>query len=397
MLDYEYKLLTDRLDLKRGEKTTFFVFADTVTARSYTRHDEAHGWLGIRFQTQPRADPSEIIIHVRMLDKENVQEQEALGIIGVNLIYAALFLHADPEVVVESLMDNLTPERMEVDMIKFSGPAFATVDNRYMSLQLVQRGLTDAAMFTASGEVVQAAEYLYKKAILVERGSFRPITKLTLDMLECARTQFLQEEQVKDQEVVVLMEMTLKNLLDTGGIDYHDFLARVDLLGALGKTVLISNFARYFRLATYFSRYTKQMCAMAMGLPSLTEIFEEKYYTDLEGGILEAFGRLFKNDLKLYIYPVRDPKTGAITTLTNFEVAPNLSHLYMHLLQNCYIKPILHYNDQYLPIFSREVLAKIQNGDESWKALVPPQVAKLIKERHFFGYQAAEGAVAPQS
>lgn len=387
MLEHEYRLLLERLDGKRGDKTRFFVFADTVAAKSFVRNDDPNGWMGVKFQALPRAEPSQIIIHVRMLDRENVQEQEALGIIGVNLVFGALYHHTDPETLIASLMDNLSSDRIEVDMIKFEGPAFSGVDNRLMSLQLVKQGLTDSAMFTAKGEVVQAAEVLYKKPVLVERGSFRPITKTTLDMLNCAQAQFVQEPQVQGEEIVVLMEMTLKNLTDGGIIDHKDFLDRVDLLSALGKTVLISNYARYFRLASYLFRYTKKMIAIAMGVPSLRELFEEKYYTDLEGGILESFGRLFKNDLRLYVYPLQDTVNGSIITAGNLRVAPNLQHLYVYLIESHFIQSIRDYNDGVLPIFSRDVLAKIRSGDSAWEIMVPPQVAHIIKERGLFGYR----------
>jgi len=260
-------------------------------------------------------------------------------------------------------------------------------DNRLMSLQLVTQGLTDSAMFTANGEVVQAAEVLYKKPILVERGSFRPVTKVTIDMLNCAQAQFVQEPRVQGEEIVVLMEMTLRNLTGDGGvIDHKDFLDRVDLLGSLGKTVLISNYARYFRLASYVFRSTKKLIGIVMGVPSLRELFEEKYYTDLEGGILESFGRLFQNDLRLYVYPFQDSVTGSIITAGNLQVAPNLRHLYAYLLENQFIQAIRDYNDAFLPIFSREVLANVRGGDSAWEIMVPPQVAHIIKERKLFGY-----------
>jgi len=386
MLEHEYRLLLERLDAKRGDKTRFFVFADTVAARSFARNDDPNGWMGVKFQADPRSVPSQIIIHVRMLDRENIQEQEALGIIGVNLLFGAMYHHTEPEVLIASLMDNLSSERIEVDMIKFDGPGFSGVDNRLMSLQLVKQGLTDSAMFTAKGDVVQAAEVLHKKPVLVERGSFRPITKTTLDMLNCAQAQFVQEPHVQGEEIVVLMEMTLKNLADGGVIDHKDFLDRVDLLSALGKTVLISNYARYFRLASYLFRYTKKRIAIAMGVPSLRELFEEKYYTDLEGGILESFGRLFKNDLRLYVYPLQDTVTGSIITAGNLRVAPNLQHLYTYLVENHFIQSIRDYNDAFLPIFSREVLAKMRSGDHAWQTMVPPQVAQIIKERGLFGF-----------
>src|SRR5436309_680620 len=236
MLDHEYNLLIERLDRQFGAEKTFFVFADTVAARSFKQHNESHGWLGVRFQEQPRAQPSQIIIHVRLLDQTNVEQQEALGVIGVNLLYGA-FYHRQPEKLIASLHENLPAGRIEVDMIKFSGPAFQSVDNRLMSLQLVSQGLTNAVMFKADGETVQPAEIFYKKAILIERGSFRPVTYATNDMLDGARRVFLKHCDCSEDEMVVLMEMTLENLLADGQVDHADFLARVDILRALGRTV----------------------------------------------------------------------------------------------------------------------------------------------------------------
>jgi hypothetical protein len=386
MLDYEFHLMQERLNAQRGQSTRFFVFADTVAARSQFHPGESHGWMGIRFQTQPGAEPSQIMIHVRMLDKENLQQQEALGIVGVNLIYAALYLHGRGNLVT-SLLDNLTTERVEIDMIKFSGASFQQVDNRLMALQLVQHGLTSAAMFTADGEVVQAAEVLYKKPILVERGSFRPVTHLTMDMLDAAHSLFIQEPQVAGEEIVVLMEMTLKNLSASGEIDHIDFLDRVDTLGALGRTVLISNYGEFHRLASYLFRYTKQMIGIVMGIPTLKDIFEEKYYTDLEGGILESFGRLFKNDLKFYVYPWRDPASGAVITAGNLRVAPHLGHLYAYLYENRLIYGLREIHEEYLHILSKDVLEKIHAGDDSWEAMVPAEVAHVIRQRRLFGWQ----------
>jgi hypothetical protein len=387
MLDYEFCLLQERLDAKRGADTEFFVYADTVKARSYGGNSECHGWLGVKFQTQPRTEPNQIIIHVRMLDKENVLQQEALGIIGLNLLHAAFEHYQAPDLVLQTLLDNLTTERIEVDMIKFSGPEFKDVDHRLMSLKLVQLGLSDAAMFAANGEILQPSEVLYKRPILVERGSFRPVTHVNLDMLECARAQFLSEPKLQGEEPLVLMEITMKNLLATGEIDYHDFLARADILGASGATVLISDYFEYYRLAAYLQRYTNKMIGITMGIPSLRELFDEKYYEHLEGGILESFGRLFKNELKLYIYPYKDKNTGQLTTVQKLRVAPHLQNLYEHLVENGCIESIDFYNKDYLHIFSRDVLLKIREGDPSWESMVPSPVAEQIKERQFFGYR----------
>ena len=391
MLDHEYELLVKRLDAKFGGDRTFFVFADTVAARSFKQHNESHGWLGVRFQTEPRGEPSQIIIHVRMLDESNADEQEALGVIGVNLLYGA-FYYSQPERLISSLQENLAPGRIQVDLIKFSGPSFAKIDNRLINLQLVSQGLTDAVMFTADGEMVQPSEILHKKAILIERGSFRPVTYATNDMLEGARGQFLKESGCSEEDTVVLMEMTLENLLSEGQLNHADFLARVDILGALGRTVLISKFGEYYRLAGYLSRYTNRMIGLVMGVPSLIEILDEKYYLNLEGGILEALGRMFKHGLKLYVYPMIEETTGAILSATKVHVAPNLRALFQYLIDNRYIQEIADYRKDFLRIYPATVLAKLKAGDKSWEEMVPPEVAQIIKEREFFGYRAAVAA-----
>ncbi len=386
MLDHEYDLLLERLDTKLGVKKTFFVFADTVAARSFKQHSESHGWLGVRFQSEPRGEPNQIIIHVRMLDEANVEQQEALGVIGVNLLYGA-FYHHQPERLISSLQENLAPERIEVDMIKFSGPDFQRVDNRLMSLQLVSQSLTHAVMFKADGETVQPAEVFYRKAILVERGSFRPVTYATNDMLDGARRTFLVQSGCSEEDLVVLMEMTLENLLAEGQLNHTDFLARVDILGALGRTVLISKFGEYYRLAGYLFRYANKMIGLVMGVPSLIEIFDEKYYLNLEGGILEALGRMFKGGLKLYVYPMIDETSGKIVSAKQVKVAPNLRSLFRYLIDNQYIEEISDYHPEYLRIHPPDALAKLQSGDSSWERMVPPEVVHIIKEREFFGYR----------
>lgn len=385
MLDHEYDLQRERLGGKRGASTRFFVFADTVAARSYSRNDDCHGWMGIRFQTRPLAPPSDIVIHVRMHDRENLLQQEALGVMGVNLVYSALYLWDQPEMAIQALLDNLSRDRVEVDMIKLSGPDFDRLDNRLMALQLVAHGLTDAAMFTADGEIVQAAEVLYKKPILVARGSFRPVTRATADMLECARSEFLNDPRLQGEKMMVLTEMTLHNLAEGGVIDLKDFLDRADILGAMGQTVLISDYGEFHRLAGYLFRATKKPIGLVMGVPTLQELFEERYYLDLEGGILESFGRLFRNDLRLYVYPYKDPATGRIEHAHQVRVAGHLRHLYAFLMENGFIRPLQGYAADCLPIFSQDVLERIRGGDPAWESMVPAQVARLIKQRQLFG------------
>jgi len=386
MLDREFSLNVERLSERRGDNTAFFAFADTVVARSFKGGNECHGWMGVKFQSRPRDEPSQILIHMRMLDTEASLQQEALGVVGVNLLYGAFFLHHEPELLVESLLDKLTTGRIEIDVIEFKGIEFRAVDNRLITLKLVQLGLSGAAMFGANGDVLQPSEVLYKKAVLVERGSFRPPTHVNFDMLQCALEKFKADPAVEGKEVLPLFELTMRNLLAGGDdIDRRDFLARADLLAACGMTVLISDYFEYYRLAAYLAWRTKERIGIVLGVPSLTELFEEKYYTQLPGGILESFGRLFKNDLKLYVYPLRDAKSGELTTVENLEVSPELRKLYGYLADRGSFVELDNYNPEYLKIFSRDVLKKIATGDEAWQEMVPEGVSELIRKRRFFG------------
>jgi hypothetical protein len=397
MLDLEFDLLLKRLDKARGDKCTFFAFANTVTTKQVTKpgQEEGHGWLGIKFQAHPHGEASTIIIHVRMLDWETPRQQEAVGIIGVNLIHGAFYQDTDPTALIGALLDGLTSQRVEVDMIKFSGPAFTGVDNRLMALQLVEQWLTEAAMFTANGETIIPSELLYKKPVLLERGSFRPLTSPMLDMLERAQEMFVKEPALQGETPVVMFEMTLRQLQVNDTIDHRDFLDRVDTLGALGKPVLISNFLRYHRLVSYLSRQTQKPIGLPIGLVRLRDVFDEKFYTDLAGGLMESLGQLFKNGAKLYVYPSLDRKTGKLITIENMEVAPHLRHLYAHLVENKFIENITTYNADALKIYSGEVLAKIHSADESLSKLIPPQIFEVIKAKKLFGWGQATVAVVP--
>lgn len=383
MLNHEWDQLIERLDPIRGEKTRFFVFADTVATRSQARHADGHGWIGVRFQAEPRAPFSEIIIHAVLLDRVSAAEQEALGILGVNLLHGAFYRRDSQEMFLQALIDGLTRDRVDIDMIKFAGPAFQRVDNRLMSLQLVESGLTDAAMFTAEGEVVQPAELLWQKPVVIERGSFRPATNITLDMLDRACDRFRQLAP----DPVVVMEMTLSNLLTEGTGTHEDFLARADILGALGKTVMISNYTRFDRVTDYLRHYTQNWIGMVLGVPTLREIFEEKYYEDLEGGILEGLGRLFRGSVRLYVYPTL-LESGGIATSANVEIPQRLQHLLEYVRDNGGIEPLEDFDAQQLHIFPRDVLSQIQSGTPGWEQYVPAQAAALIKQRALFGYGA---------
>ena len=391
MLEHEYKLLHERLAEERGVESRFFVYANTIAARSFSRQQDGLGWMGIRFQGNPGQEPNDIIIHVRLLDEDNLKQQEAVGIIGVNLVHAALEYTQEPHKILSSIKENLEPWRAEVGMARFTGPDYEDVDNRLIALELVKQGLAKATLFNVSGEVVHPTEVLYGKSIIVERGSFRPVTHTTLHMLQSAMAQFVQEPNVQGEKVTVLFEMTLHNLRDSGEIDERDFLDRVDILGTVGEEfsenyhVMVSNYAEYYRLAAYLLRYTKEPIGVAMGVPTLKELFEEKYYAELDGGILESFGRMFKNDLRLYVYPTGG-QGGNIVNARNLKVPDHLQGLFEYLMGNGFIRRIEDYREDYLSIFSRDALEKIRSGDDNWESMVPERVVALIKERGLLGY-----------
>jgi hypothetical protein len=387
MLDHEFQLDVDRLADERGDETAFFAFADTVVARSYRGGNECHGWMGVKFQSHPRDEPSQIVLHVRMLDDEAALQQEALGIVGVNLLHAAFFQHHEPERLVESLLDRLTTGRIEIDLIEMTGIEFRSVDNRLMALTLVQVGLSGAAMFGADRQVLQPSEVLRKRAILVERGSFRPPTLVNIGMLEAAQARFAADPGVAGRDVLVLTELTMANLRAGGdAVDRRDFLARADLLSACGMTVLISDFAAYHRLAAYLAWRTDGRIGMVMGVPSLIDLFDESTHADLPGGILESFGRLLKNDLRLYVYPMLHD--GEVVAVDSVEVSPELQPLYDYLARRGSFVALDHDPD-HLPIRSRDVLTRIPTDDRSWESMVPAEVCELIKRRGFFGYSRA--------
>jgi hypothetical protein len=385
MLDHEFELDVERLGDQRGDETAFFAFADTVVARSYRGGNECHGWMGVKFQAHPRDEPSQIVLHVRMLDNEAPQQQEALGVVGVNLLHAAFFQHHEPDRLLESLLDQLTTGRIEIDLVELKGIEFRAVDNRLLALKLVQLGLSGAAMFGPDRQVLQPSEVLRKKAILVERGSFRPPTVVNIEMLEAARTCFAKDPAVAQREVLVLTELTMANLRAGGNaVDRRDFLARADLLAACGMTVLISDFVAYHRLAAYLAWRTDGRIGMVMGVPSLIDLFDEASHADLPGGILESFGRLLKNDLRLFVYPML--RDGEVVTVDTVPVVADLQPLFDYLNQRGSFVGLDDYTPAYLPILSRDVLKRIPTEDESWEAMVPAEVGSLIKRRGFFGY-----------
>jgi hypothetical protein len=386
MLNHEMQLLEKRILREKHPNKMYFTYANTVATIDFAKKYKGHGWIGIRYQTHPEEAYSEIILHIRFHENEALLQQHTLGTLGVNLIYGAYYKHDTPKKLLRYLYDHIDKDKIEIDTINFSGPKFETMDNRLMSLQLVKNGMTDAIMFGPDGNNILPARILYKKNVLALRGSFRPVTKVNIDMYERSYEMFVTESKVDPERTVSIFEITLSNLRAEGEIDEEDFMDRAKLLCSLGHTVMISNFQEYYKLVEYFSRYTKNRLGLAMGVNNLVDIFDEKYYRHLSGGILEAFGKLFFKDLKVYLYPMRNPETGEYTSSENLKVHPRMKELYKFFKYNGKVIDIEKYNPDVMNIFSREVLSMIENNHDGWEDMLPPGVAEIIKEKKLFSY-----------
>lgn len=386
MIDHEYGLITERLDREKHPHKRFFSFANNVATINFSKTNDGHGWMGIRFQLNPDSEPNDIILHYLLHEREAKQQQESAGILGVNLLYGCMFLYNDPKALIKQLFENISQGHVEIDMIQMNGPDFDYVDNRLLSLYLVKEKMTEAVIFGPDGVNLQPSDVLYKKNILAIRGSFRPVTKVNIDMIKNGYNNFILENRVTKDTLQVLFEITLSNLSTDGEIDEQDFLDRADILCSLGQTVLISNYQQYYKLLDYFSRFTKRRMGIILGVPNLKQIFEEKYYRHLSGGILEAFGRMFNRDLKVYLYPYQKQKDGELTNSKNLQIHPRFRPLYEYLIYNNRIVDI-GYDSKVLHIFSPIVLRMIKNGIIGWENLVPAYVDNIIKEKKLFGYK----------
>lgn len=382
MLDHEYSILLERLGPKRGSETTFFSFCNTVRARGWKDDGECHGWLGVRFQMKPGDPPSDIILHVRLLDLRTIDQMEALGTVGVNLIHSAFNHRGNLEKFVASLVDNLVAGRVEVDLLKFAGHGYGFFDNRLCALQLVQSGLTEATMFLPSGEVVQPAEALYRKPVMLLRGSFAPVMNVHLEMLDQARAGFVESLSSDDCGTAIeLCEISIHNLLRGKGVELVDFLDRADALQALGKTVLVSRLSEFHRITAFLHRYTSKPIGIILSIGLLNELFKAKWSENLAGGLLESFGRLFKEGVTLLVFPWKNRKNGELVTAETFLAPKNSVHLYQHFLSNGLIAGIPCADNQSLTYTSRDVCRMITADDARWRELVP-EIAWTMAERH---------------
>jgi len=386
MLSHEFNQLNEILETSKNADTCFFVFADTVETLNYSKTNQGHGWLGVQFQLKPNEAPNKVIIHINLQEKDQLLQQYTLGTLGVNLIYACFNYIDDSNSFLLSLLDNLDTDRVDINMISMSGPSLDHIDNRLLSVRLVKNCMTNATMFDRNGDVQQPSDMLYKKNVLAFRGSFRPITYAGLDMLKTSFELFRKDKTYNTDNTISVCEITVNNLLYEGDFDEKDFLDRVDLLNAVGLNVMVSNFREYYRLSQYFSQFRIKKMRVVMGASTLSNIFNKDYYKDMKGGIMEAFGKLFYNNLKLYIYPALNEETNELLTTKNMEIPKGLKYLYKHLTCNRMIVDVPNADQDTMRIFSRKVYERINNNDPSWESMVPGFVGDIIKQRKLFGY-----------
>ncbi|MBU2946740.1 TonB-dependent receptor [Zobellia uliginosa] len=385
MLSHEMTLMEERISRETHPERLFFSYANTVATIDFSKRYKGHGWVGIRFQLDPnQKELDEIILHIRFKQNEARLQQETLGILGVNLIYGAFYKYHKPRKMLKYLYDHIDKDTVEIDMVNFSGPNFKDVDNRLMSLQLIRNDMTDAVMFGPDGNNFLPASALYKKNILALRGSFRPVTKVNMDMFHKSYDIFVRDSAVDQENTMVIFEITLSNLKASGEIDEQDFMDRAELLCALGHTVMISKFQEYFKLVEYFNRYTKAKIGLTMGVNNLVDIFDEKYYRHLSGGILEAFGKLFFKDLQVYLYPMKNAETGQIMTSNNIKVHPRMKELYKFFKYNGKVMDIIDYDPEIMHIFSRDVLKKLINNEDGWEEMLPEGIPEIINNESLF-------------
>ncbi|MCB0421012.1 MAG: hypothetical protein KDD61_08450 [Bdellovibrionales bacterium] len=383
MLKHEYSLLIDRLQNIRGDSTCFFAFADTVATSSHEDNATGcHGWMGVTFQIRPNGPLNTIILHVRMLDRMRLQQTSALGVLGVNLIFSALYMTDLVTEFIDSLTENLGDDRVDIDYLQFNGPDLEHVDNRRVGIELVSRNLTKSVLFAPKGQVIQAYDALYKHPVIVHRGTFRPITQISDDIMKAGYEQMKGSLGKGTVEPFRILEMTMQSASKVDSEDIQDYLHRVDTIAPLGHHVLISKFSLYSDLKEYLRRCTDQKIVILAGASILEKLYNEQFYNHLQGGILQAFGTLFDNDTQLFIYPFKSDKI--CQTAHSFHPDSHLDYLHKHLLENTKIVDLSNCDDLDTTIDSAKVRELLEQNNDQWKKFVPKKSAEVIIKNHYF-------------
>lgn len=386
MLDHEYQLIEERLMEGRVD-AQYFVFADTVSAINYSRTIKGNGWMGMRFQHEEGASASDIVMHVKMLDKNNRQQQEAIGILGVNLIYACYYNREDPELFVQSLIDGLK-SRVKIDMIRTTGAAFEKYDNRLLCLYQVKYDLSEVAIFDQNKRSIHASEFLYRKDLMVVRGHFRPPTLVTQDAFN---KSFVQFKATGDPEKCRLVaEITIDNLQRFGELEIRDYLDRTEMLCALGLTVIISDCSNHQRLISYFSDHKIGRLGIVIGVHELAVILREKYESNKDGRLLTAFGELFGSGITVFAYPALEREGDALLRVEDLPVPDEIHFLYQYLVKSKQIVNVENPDTELFNIIPYKVFGAITSGSEGdWEDSMPAELPPIIKKNNSFGYGAS--------
>lgn len=387
MLYREFSLVKQRLE-KEADKRCFFAFADTIATTAFGKSDYGHGWLGVRFQHEPHAEPSNIVIHVNLKDIQPTLQQDAVGVLGVNLLFASFYLANNKEMIVPSLLHDLSKRRLSIDMIRVTGPAFQGVNSRLLCLDLVKYELAEGILFGSAGQICQPKDALYNKTLLVLRGGFRPPTLLNLDMIKSGMQKLCQNIPVEDYNTILtLAEISMNRLRERGEVNNSDFLARVEMLNDLGLRVIISNKKEFFGLSRYLSSLTKKRVAFVAKTHNLKEFFETKRYSTEQGGILGALGGMFGNRKQLYIYPDKSDDGKGLISLDSIDIDKQFVPLLKYLIDSDFIQEITELDASVTKIWSRKVAEMIAQGDEQWERMVPDSVKHKVKTYGLFAYK----------
>jgi len=385
MLETEFNALSQILTTRKKENICFFAYADTIAAINFKKTNESHGWIGIRFQLCPESEPNDVIVHIRLLEKDNFLQQRTTGIFGINLIYACYHFSTNPHDFLISLLDGLSRDQIEINMIKMSGPELKYIDNRLLSVMLVKNHMTNAVIFDKKMDVRQPSDLFYKNNVMIIRGRFRPITYVTFDMINSGNKEFIKKLDDKNKSVVIC-EISLESLLRKGDFDEADFLNRVDILCGLGQNVMVSNYPEHYKFVSYFNRFKIKKLGIVLSALTLNDILNEKYYENLKGGILEAFGQLFINNLELFVYPALPESGKVLLTTKNLDIPNKIKPLFKYLIINNKLNDLKNINLDKLHIFSDNVLELIEENDNSWENMVPGYVVDKIKSKFMFGF-----------
>ena len=349
MLEHEYTLLQGRLAQQRGTQTQFFVVADTVAARNFAGTNECHGWMGIRFQIAPESEPSDVLLHVNMMDPTNLLQQEALGLLGVNLVYASFYERGSVQAFLNWLFADLSRDRLEIDVVELSGPAFSQTESVPLGVRLVRDGLARAVLFEDPSRLMQPSSLLRKRPLVLERGLFSRVATVHHRMLNEACSK-LNAELGGASDPLAIPELTVNPVAGLEPPDEAETLQRLSGLFDMEHPVLLTDFPEAYHLTAYLRRYTSEPLRFVFGASTLMQVMREAQYSDLVGGLLEALGRLLADNVKIYVYPMKvetfnqlvagrggpaselAPLSEGYVTADNLRIAPPVHNLYRYLL-----------------------------------------------------------------